>query len=155
MVFFRENKKRTREKKLEKMLVKKIVGVKQYENSSQSAREKENTTVKFFKISTLENKIDAHEKFNKIYPWKGISSLKSAAVKPNFQPVKKMEKSAREKISGREISPIIEKLRTWNAKNALKKKSKNGQKCVSRVLFKWWIFLQKVLGSDDISTFIT
>ena len=49
------------------MLVKKIVGVKQYENSSQSAREKENMTVNFFKISTLENKIDAHEKFNKIY----------------------------------------------------------------------------------------
>ena len=47
------------------MLVKKIVGVKQYENSSQSAREKENMTVNFFKISTLENKIDAHEKFKK------------------------------------------------------------------------------------------
>ena len=32
-----------------------------------------------------------------------------------FDPWKKMEKSAREKKSGREISPKIEKLRTWNA----------------------------------------
>ena len=47
---------------------------------------------KFWYNSTRETKIDAREKFNKIDPWQGISSLKSAPAKQKFQPGKKWKK---------------------------------------------------------------
>ena len=64
--------------------------------TAQKVHVKSKIWLKIFVKHTRE-KIDTHEKFNKIYPWKGILSLKFAPVKPNFQLVKKMKKSAHEK----------------------------------------------------------
>ena len=70
-----------------------IISKKPYEN----AREKNILPVKILWNHTRETKILTREKISTFAPWNEKKKIKFTPVKQNFKPVKKSEKSAREK----------------------------------------------------------
>ena len=93
---------------------------------------------KFLQYFTFENEIHASETLRKSYPLNcknAQKKTKSPPVKPNFQSVKQMKKSAPEKKSAGKKSQQIGKLHSWNTKCAPDRNRQNVQKGISRVLF--------------------
>ena len=84
--------------------MKKKVPVKISKKPYKNAREKNILPVKILWNSTRETEILTREKISTFAPWNEKKKIKFTPVKQNFEPVKKSEKSAREKTpkSGRE-----------------------------------------------------